>query len=109
MREAGSGTRAVLEEVLAEQNLLAPRMALGSNEAVPARGARRAGLAVLSRHTLADRPASEGLAVLPVAGFPLKRQWVLVWHGQDGHRPCPRDAAGRPASTAQRSGGQGGG
>jgi LysR family transcriptional regulator, low CO2-responsive transcriptional regulator len=34
---------------------------------------------VLSRHTLSADPASDGLAVLPVAGFPLRRQWHLVW------------------------------
>jgi LysR family transcriptional regulator, low CO2-responsive transcriptional regulator len=37
------------------------------------------GVAVLSRHTLAMDPATEGLAVLPAAGFPLRRQWHLVW------------------------------
>ena len=37
------------------------------------------GLAVLSRHTLVRDPSAEGLAVLPVAGFPLRRQWHLVW------------------------------
>ena len=34
---------------------------------------------MLSRHTLAADPATEGLTVLPVAGFPVKRQWQLVW------------------------------
>jgi DNA-binding transcriptional LysR family regulator len=80
VREAGSGTRAVLDEVLAEQGLhWPPRMALGSNEAVKHAVRAGLGLALLSRHTLAADPATEGLAVLPVAGFPLKRQWVLVW------------------------------
>jgi len=37
------------------------------------------GLAVVSEHVLPKKPASEGLAVLNVAGFPLKRQWQLVW------------------------------
>jgi DNA-binding transcriptional LysR family regulator len=34
---------------------------------------------VLSRHTLAADPAQDGLAVLPVSGFPLRRMWHLVW------------------------------
>ncbi|MFG6468007.1 LysR family transcriptional regulator [Roseateles sp. BYS87W] len=80
VREKGSGTRAVVSEVLAERGVTwAPRMALGSNEAI--KHAVRAGLgvAVLSRHTLAADPATEGLVVLPVTGFPVRRQWFLVW------------------------------
>lgn len=80
VRETGSGTRAVLEEELAERGIAwAPRMALGSNEAVKHAVRAGLGLALLSRHTLAADPASDGLVVLPVAGFPLRRQWVLVW------------------------------
>lgn len=79
-REAGSGTRAVVEEVFAERDVRWPaRMALGSNEAIKHAVRAGLGLAVLSRHTLARDPASEGLAVLPVAGFPVRRQWQLVW------------------------------
>lgn len=80
VREAGSGTRAVLEEVLAERGIVwPPRMVLGSNEAIKHAVRAGLGLAVLSRHALAADPASEGLAVLQVAGFPVRRQWVLVW------------------------------
>lgn len=79
-REAGSGTRAAAEQAFAEQGVdWPPRMALGSNEAVKHAVRAGLGLAVLSRHTLAPDPAGEGLAVLPVAGFPLRRQWHLVW------------------------------
>ena len=79
-RETGSGTRAVLEEELAARGIdWPPRMALGSNEAVKHAVRAGLGLALLSRHTLAADPAGEGLTVLPVAGFPLRRQWVLVW------------------------------
>lgn len=79
-REAGSGTRAAAEQVFAAQGIQwPPRMALGSNEAVKHAVRAGLGLAVLSRHTLAQDPAGEGLAVLSVAGFPLRRQWHLVW------------------------------
>jgi DNA-binding transcriptional LysR family regulator len=79
-REAGSGTRAAAEQAFAAQGIeWLPRMALGSNEAVKHAVRAGLGLAVLSRHTLAPDPATEGLAVLPVAGFPLRRQWHLVW------------------------------
>lgn len=79
-REAGSGTRAAAEQAFAERGVhWPPRMALGSNEAVKHAVRAGLGLAVLSRHTLAPDPASEGLAILSVAGFPLRRQWHLVW------------------------------
>lgn len=79
-REPGSGTRLALENLLAERGVSwPPRMALGSNEALKHAVRAGLGLAVLSRHTLAADPASEGLAVLPVAGFPIRRMWHLVW------------------------------
>ena len=79
-REAGSGTRAAAEQAFAARGVQwPPRMALGSNEAVKHAVRAGLGLAVLSRHTLAPDPASDGLAVLAVAGFPLRRQWQLVW------------------------------
>ncbi|HET7868104.1 MAG TPA: LysR family transcriptional regulator [Burkholderiaceae bacterium] len=79
-REVGSGTRAAAEQAFAAQGVhWPPRMALGSNEAVKHAVRAGLGLAVLSRHALAQDPAAEGLVVLPVAGFPLRRQWHLVW------------------------------
>lgn len=79
-REAGSGTRAAAEEAFAEKGVSwPPRMALGSNEAIKHAVRAGLGLAVLSRHALAAEPASEGLAILQVTGFPLRKQWYLVW------------------------------
>lgn len=54
-------------------------MALGSNEAIKHAVRTGLGLAVLSRHTLSEGPRQDGLAVLPVAGFPIRRMWHLVW------------------------------
>jgi LysR family transcriptional regulator, low CO2-responsive transcriptional regulator len=80
VREAGSGTRLALEQMLAERAVSwPPRMALGRNEALKHAVRAGLGLAVLSRHTLAANPANDGLAVLPVAGFPIRRMWHLVW------------------------------
>lgn len=80
VREAGSGTRAAAEQAFAAQRISwPPRMALGSNEAIKHAVRAGLGLAVLSRHTLSQNPADDGLAVLPVTGFPLRRQWHLVW------------------------------
>ncbi|MCE2918058.1 MAG: LysR family transcriptional regulator [Rubrivivax sp.] len=79
-REAGSGTRAASDEFLAERGVdWPPRMALGSNEAIKHAVIAGLGLAVLSRHTLGTSPERDGLIELPVAGFPIRRRWHLVW------------------------------
>ncbi|MGE5161391.1 MAG: LysR substrate-binding domain-containing protein [Betaproteobacteria bacterium] len=79
-RERGSGTRRATDAALAGRGIDWPaRMALGSNEAIKHAVAAGLGLAVLSRHTLGAHPARDGLVELKVAGFPLKRQWQMVW------------------------------
>lgn len=80
LREPGSGTRLATEAYLRTHGLR-PRLraTLGSNEAIKHAVAAGLGLAVLSRHALAADPAQEGLAVLPVTGFPIERRWQLVW------------------------------
>lgn len=85
MRESGSGTRLATEAFLRAHGLaLTVRATLGSNEAIEHAVAAGLGLAVLSRHALADDPAQEGLAELPVAGFPIERHWLLVWRSDRG-------------------------
>lgn len=80
VREAGSGTRLALERLLAERQLQwPPRRALGSNEAIRHALLAGLGLAVLSHHTPAADPAQDGLMVLQVSGFPLRRMCHLVW------------------------------
>ena len=59
------------------------RLELGSNEAVKESVAGGLGLAVLSVHALGSSLApqalqQQGVAVLPVAGFPIPSQWHLV-------------------------------
>ncbi len=80
VREAGSGTRLATEQFLAEHGVQwSPRMALGSNEAIKHAVRAGLGLAVLSRHTLSADLSGTGVTVLPVAGFPIRRMWHLVW------------------------------
>jgi len=80
LREVGSGTRLATEAYLRTHGLApAVRATLGSNEAIKHAVAVGLGLAVLSRHALAENPAQDGLAILPVAGFPIERRWLLVW------------------------------
>lgn len=79
-REPGSGTRQATDLFLAARGVAwPPRMALGSNEAIKRAVAAGLGLAVLSRHALGRRPEADGVTVLQVAGFPIRRKWQLVW------------------------------
>jgi LysR family transcriptional regulator, low CO2-responsive transcriptional regulator len=86
MREPGSGTRWVAERHFAAHGFT-PRLAmsLGSNEALKHAVGAGLGIGVIS--ALAVAPPGQGghhdghapWVPLPVAGFPIHRQWSLVW------------------------------
>ena len=87
MREAGSGTRLVTEKHFADHGFV-PRvaMSLGSNEAIKHAVGAGLGLAVVSALAVqsglgatAAGDTSTPWVRLAVAGFPIKRQWLLVW------------------------------
>lgn len=89
LREKGSGTRTAAERVFATAGLaLRLRLELGSNEAIKQGILGGLGLGILSRHALSG---GDGLIELPVEGFPIVRQWFLVW------------PAGKPLSPASRA------
>ncbi|WP_455375762.1 LysR substrate-binding domain-containing protein [Kaarinaea lacus] len=80
LREPGSGIRdATLR--LFQQNKLQPnvRMELGSNEAIKHAVVGGLGIAVLSLHTLSLEGPGGPVALLDVEGFPIMRQWHLVY------------------------------
>jgi DNA-binding transcriptional LysR family regulator len=88
MRERGSGTRMATEQTFADRGFVADvRMELGSNEAIKRAVAAGLGIAVLSRHAL--DPGDRSLVELPVAGFPIRRQWHFVHRTR---QPLPRVA-----------------
>ena len=79
LRELGSGSRHAIDQHTAASAIqLKVRLSLASNEAIRELVASGMGLAVLSRHALSDNLAGDGLAVLEVAGFPLKWPWSVV-------------------------------
>lgn len=79
LRERGSGTRMAMSVHFKAQGFEPlVRLELGSNEAIKQAVAGGLGLSVLSRHALALAPESEGLAVLPVLGFPIHAHWYMV-------------------------------
>ena len=80
MREPGSGTRLVAEQLYAA-NGLRPRvrMELSTNECVKEAILAGLGVSILSRHALGLEADQSGLTVLDVEGFPLERYWHFVY------------------------------
>lgn len=80
LREQGSGTRLATDAHFRKQRYTPDlRLELGSNEAVREAVAGGLGLAVISVHALATKPATQGVAVLDVQGFPIASQWHIVY------------------------------
>ncbi|MDH5436605.1 MAG: LysR family transcriptional regulator [Gammaproteobacteria bacterium] len=79
VREAGSGTRLVLDRLLEKNGLkIEPYMELGSSEAIKQGVMAGLGLAMLSLHSLRLEQAANKLVVLDVKSFPVKRRWFAV-------------------------------
>jgi DNA-binding transcriptional LysR family regulator len=80
MREAGSGTRLVAQQIF-DSNGLDPRvrMELSTNEAVEQAILAGLGVSILSRHTLGLDVHQPRLAILDVEGFPIERHWHFVY------------------------------
>ncbi|MBW4575484.1 MAG: LysR family transcriptional regulator [Aphanothece sp. CMT-3BRIN-NPC111] len=80
MREAGSGTRAEVQRLFDEHGMqVRVRLELGSNEAIKQAIAGGLGISVLSRHTLGLEGTSSELAILDVEGFPIRRNWYVIY------------------------------
>ncbi|HYN77405.1 MAG TPA: LysR family transcriptional regulator [Lamprocystis sp. (in: g-proteobacteria)] len=84
MREPGSGTRQAMERFFKEHGVLIRHgMQMTRNEAVKQAVRSGLGLSVVSLHTIELELETGRLKVLDVAGFPLVRQWHLVYrHGK---------------------------
>lgn len=79
IREPGSGTRALMETLFADTGVV-PRigMEISSNETIKQAVMAGLGVAFISGHTVAHELQDGRLAVLPLAGLPLVRQWFVV-------------------------------
>ncbi|CAM3690093.1 LysR family transcriptional regulator [Isoptericola cucumis] len=91
LREAGSGTRDVLEEALGQAGARLPDhvTALGSTVAVKTAVRHGDGVTVLSALSVADDVAAGHLVTVPIAQLDLSRRLRVVW----------RDGAVLPASA----------
>lgn len=79
LRERGSGTRSVLQELLKDSpSVLERGMEVGSNETIKQAVIAGLGIALISGHTTAAEIADGRLAVLDVESLPVMRTWYLV-------------------------------
>ncbi|MEA3413526.1 MAG: LysR family transcriptional regulator [Pseudomonadota bacterium] len=80
LREPGSGTRNAAERLFVAHGLKPKvRMELGSNEAIKQAVIGGLGVSVLSKHTLVMDGSGRQISVLDVEGFPIERQWYVVY------------------------------
>lgn len=81
LREPGSGMRAAVVRLFESKKLKPPvaRIEFGSNEAIKQAVAAGLGITILSLHSLALEGTSGAIAILDVQGFPIERQWYLVY------------------------------
>jgi LysR family transcriptional regulator, low CO2-responsive transcriptional regulator len=86
-REPGSATRLAMDQAFAESNVI-PRidMEIASNETIKQAVAAGFGLGFLSAHAVQQELALGTLALVPVKGFPVMRQWYVV-HVRDRRLP----------------------
>lgn len=94
-REAGSGTRAIIEKALAQRGIeIPPAMSLGSSEALKRAVAAGLGIAWVSRLTLGHELAAGTLETVEVSDFSIRRPL---------HRLLPRGRTPSPAAIAFES------
>lgn len=92
VRERGSGTRDVVEDALARQQLaIVPVMSLGSTEAVKNAVAEGLGAAFVSRRTVELELSSGRLRVLSLRGFHLRRALSLLTLEDKPPSPAARE------------------
>lgn len=79
LREEGSGTRGLMQRLFADAGL-SPNlgMEIGSNETIKQAVMAGLGIALISAHTVSAEIDDGRLAVLPVKGLPIVRQWFVV-------------------------------
>ncbi|MCH1781389.1 LysR substrate-binding domain-containing protein [Psychrobacter glaciei] len=81
VREAGSGTRQIIDEQLLQHMPDAEViMAIQQSEAIKHMVSADIGLGCLSQHVIEAELASGKLVQVKVAGIDLSRTWWLVWH-----------------------------
>jgi len=92
MREPGSGTRQATERFFAGRGVaIRDGMQMTRNEAIKQAVRAGLGLSVVSLHTVELELETKRLVILEVEGFPLERQWHLVYRRGRRLSPAARE------------------
>ncbi len=87
-REKGSGTRQAMEDYIKSSNLaIEPKMELTSNGAVKEAVMAGLGYSIIPLLGMKSELENGNLQIIPVAGFPIKTTWRLVWLKGKKHSP----------------------
>ncbi len=79
IRERGSGTRQVFEELFQQRRVQPPSgMEMSSNETIKQAVIAGLGIALISAHTIAAEVADGRLSVLDIEGLPVMRWWQVM-------------------------------
>ena len=79
VREEGSGTRASMERLFAEQGVaFRAQMEVSSNETIKQAVMAGMGISFISAHTLGLEVGAGRLAILDVVGLPIIRDWYVI-------------------------------
>lgn len=80
VREEGSGTRAAFAALFEQEGAVQPAFGLeiGSNETIKQAVIAGLGIALISAHTIEAEVETGRLAMLDVAGLPIRRNWFVV-------------------------------
>jgi len=88
LREPGSGTRMAVERFFQQRGLkLNTSMEMSRNEAIKHAVMAGLGIGIVSLHTLEFELALGRVAILSVEGFPIMKEWYLVY--RSGKRMSP--------------------
>lgn len=80
-REAGSGTRSMMEKFIADHQLVVrKRLELTSNEAVKQALLAGLGYSVMPLIGIKSELLSTELQIIPTRSLPLETTWMLIWH-----------------------------
>ncbi len=81
LREPGSGTRAVADQLFSSNKFLpSTGVEFGSNETIKQAVMAGMGIALISAHTVAAELEANRLIALNVKGLPINRKWFVVKH-----------------------------
>lgn len=79
-REAGSGTRHVMEKFIKKNKLpVTKKMELTSNEAVKQAVIAGLGYSIMPLIGIRNELMNKQLQIIPVKGFPIKSMWYIIW------------------------------